>query len=154
MDEAAITKYIADTLGGVDVLVGSREAGSPEIAWGDTFFIYDPDRNLEPKHQNPFATIVTKDYGEFDRASNLDRPGVFRLNVGVSKPTFQSLFPARDADHDFTALDQIMPHPVYGKMYWVCVLNPSETTFGAVKPLLAEAYSMAVARHGKRRSEG
>ena len=31
--------------------------------------------------------------------------------------------------HDFTALDRIMPHPVYGKMYWVCVLNPSDETF-------------------------
>ena len=154
MDEATITKYIADTFDGVDVVVGSREAGSPEMAWGDTFFIYDPDRNLEPKHQFPFATIVTKDYGEFDRASNLDRPGVFRLNVGVSKQTFQSLCPAGDAGHDFTALDRIMPHPVYGKMYWVCVLNPSETTFEAVKTLLAGAYGMAVARHGKRRSEG
>jgi hypothetical protein len=151
-DEASITKYIADTFDGVDVVVGSREAGSPEIAWGDTFFIYDPDRNLEPRHQFPFATIVTKDYGEFDRASNLDRPGVFRLNVGVSKQTFQSLFPSGDAGHDFTALDQTMPHPVYGKMHWVCVLNPSETTFEAVKPLLAVAYGTAVARHGKRES--
>src|SRR6476661_1026608 len=116
MDEATITKYIADTFDGVDVVIGSREAGSPEIAWGDTFFIYDPDRNLEPRQQFPFATIVTKDYGEFDRASNLDRAGVFRLNVGVSKQKFQSLFPAPDAGHDFTALDRIMPHPIYGKM--------------------------------------
>ena len=92
MDEASITRYIADAFAGVDVVVASREAGSPEVAWGDTFFIYDPDRDLEPKHRFPFATIVTKDYGDFDRASNLNRPGVFRLNIGVSKDTYRSLF--------------------------------------------------------------
>src|SRR5919108_1666592 len=114
MDEASITRYITDTFAGVDV-VHPEASGAPEIAWGDTFFIYDPDRNLEPKHRFPFATIVTKDYGDFDRASNLDRPGVFRLNVGVRKETYRSLFgpqPANppaggvvDTGHDFSALD-------------------------------------------------
>jgi hypothetical protein len=42
LDEASITRYITDTFDGVDVVVASREAGSPEIAWGDTFFSYDP----------------------------------------------------------------------------------------------------------------
>lgn len=85
MDEAAITRYIATTFAGVDVVVASKEIGAPEIAWGDTFFIYDPDRNLDDARRFPYATIVTKDYGEFDNASNLDRPGVFRLNIGVCK---------------------------------------------------------------------
>lgn len=87
MNQAAITQHVTDTFDGVAVVVGSREAGSPKLAWGDTFFIYDPDRQLPPAGQFPFATIVTKDYGEFDRASNLDRAGVFRLNIGVSKET-------------------------------------------------------------------
>src|SRR5262249_44735755 len=87
VDEVSITRYITDTFDGVDVVVASRETGAPEVAWGDTFFSYDPDRDLEPKHRMPFATIVTKDYGDFDRASNLNRPGVFRLNIGVSKDT-------------------------------------------------------------------
>ncbi len=51
MDEASITAYIASTFAGVDVVVGSRKAGSPELAWGDTFFIYDPDRDLPPSRQ-------------------------------------------------------------------------------------------------------
>src|SRR5262245_50489823 len=122
MDEAAIAKYITDTFDGVDVVVASREAGSPEIAWGDSFFSYDPGRQLPPAKRFPFATIVTKDYGEFDCASMLDRPGVFRLNIGLSKETYRSLFgpqppspPAGGAvapGHDFTALDRMMPHPV------------------------------------------
>ena len=111
----------------------------------------------------PFATIVTKDYGDFDRASNLNRPGVFRLNIGVSKETYRSWFGPQpsppgtagvvDTGHDFTALDQIMPHPFYAPQSWVCVLNPSEATFQAVQPLLAEAYDLAVRRFGRGRSE-
>ncbi len=58
----------------------------------------------------PFTTIATAD-NEGDRVSNLDRPGVFRLNIGVSKQTFQVLFGTGKVDvsaYDFTALDTIM----------------------------------------------
>src|SRR5437763_14498011 len=106
MDEASIFQYITDTFDGV-------ETASAE---GYTFFFYGPDRKL------PFATLVTRD-NEYDRASHLDRPSVFRLNIGVSKDTYRSLFgpqPPRpgadgvvDTGHDFTALDQLLPHPVY-----------------------------------------
>jgi predicted DNA-binding protein (MmcQ/YjbR family) len=51
------------------------------------------------------------------------------------------------AEHDFTALDRLMPHPVYGRNHWVCVLNPSEATFETLKPLLEEAYDRAVERY-------
>ena len=146
MDQAGITRFITTTFAGVDPDVGSEEAGSPEVAWGDTFFIYDPDRSLEGARRFPFATIVTKDYGDFDNASNLDRPGVFRLNIGVSKETYASVFDA-GTEHDFTALDRLMPHPVYGHYHWICVLNPSEATFETLKPLLLEAYQRAVERY-------
>ena len=156
MEERDIIRYVTETCAGVDVVTGTDG-----IAAGDTFFIYDPERNLEPKRQFPFATIVTKDYGDFDRASNLNRPSVFRLNIGVSKDTYRSLFGPQpsppgaagvvDTGHDFTALDQIMPHPVYGNLSWVCVLNPSEATFQVVRPLLAEAYDRAVRKYPKPR---
>jgi hypothetical protein len=153
MDQQAITRYIADTFPGVAVVVASPETGAPEVAWGDTFFIYDPDRDLSPDRGFPFATIVTKDYGDFDCASNLNRPGVFRLNIGVSRDTYRALLgasptPAGAADpgYDFTVLDQLLPHPVYAPQSWVCVLNPSAETFERVQPLLAEAYERAVSR--------
>jgi hypothetical protein len=146
MDQDAIRSFIATTFDGVDVVIGSEELGTPEVAWGDTFFIYDPDRSLEGARQFPFATIVTRDYGDFDNASNLDRPGVFRLNVGVGRETYDSLFDP-DVEHDFTALDRLMPHPVYGGNHWVSVLNPSDATFGTLLPLLREAYDRAVRRH-------
>jgi hypothetical protein len=148
VDEAAITRYITDTFDGVDLTVAN----------GDTFYFYDPDRSDPLDRRLPFATLVTDD--RYDSASALHRPSVFRLNVGVSKETYQSLFgpqplaPAGadvvDTGHDFSALDQIMPHPVYAPMSWVCVLNPSDTTFEMVRPLLAEAYNLAVDRYVRR----
>jgi hypothetical protein len=144
LDEAAITAYIAETCPGTNVV-----AGTDGLAAGDTFFIYDPDRNLPDRQQLPFATIVTKDYGDFDNASNLNRDGVFRLNIGVSRGTYRSLFDDAEA-HDFTALDRLMPHPVYGSQSWICVLNPSAGTFERLKPLLREAYQIAVARLPRR----
>jgi hypothetical protein len=98
------------------------------------------------------ATIAIAD-NEYDHVSNLDRPGVFRLNIGVSRQTFQSLFGTNKVDvsaYDYTALDKIMPHPAYAAQRFVCVLNPSDVTFESVRALLAEAYDSAVRRHSKR----
>ena len=154
MDQDAIIRYVLENCPGVDVV-----RPTDGIAAGDTFFIYDPDRKLDPQRRFPFATIVTNDYGDFDRASNLDRPGVFRLNVGVSRDTYRSLFGPQpsppgaaghvDTGHDFAALDQLMPHPVYAPQSWVSVLNPSAATFERLRPLLAEAYERAVRRHDR-----
>jgi len=85
------------------------------------------------------------DYGDFDATSNLNRDGVFRLNVGVSRQTFRALFPSDEA-HDYAELDVLMPHPVYATQSWISVLNPSDQRFAEVKPLLAEAYGLAVRR--------
>ena len=130
MTEDDITQHIIDSLGG----------GHFEVADDNTFFFHGPDNKF------PFATIVTKD-SAFDNASKLDRPGVFRLNVGVGKETFRALFGEQEtANVDFTALDTLMPHPVYAKMYWVSVINPGDETFETVKPLIAEARGLAAAR--------
>lgn len=137
MDETAINSYITTTFEGVTTVAAN----------GDTFFFYDPQQMF------PFATLVLSNFN--DQVSDLDRPGVFRLNIGVGKQTFQGLFgvDAGASEYDFTALDRLMPHPVYGKMYWVCILNPSTTTFrSSVEPLLAEAYTMDRAKHDRRKA--
>jgi hypothetical protein len=136
MDEAAVIRYITGTFDGIET----------ETAMGATFFFYGPERML------PLATLVTDN--QHDSFSDLDRPSVFRLNIGVSRPTFEALFgskpavPTAGSGYDFTALDRIMPHPVYGNMSWACVLSPGDATFQSeVAPLLAEAYELAVKRH-------
>ena len=90
------------------------------------------------KHWPNFATLVTSD--EYDSASDLDRPGVYRLNIGVSKATFDKIA-GSNPKPDHTALDQLMPHPVYAMQHWVSILNPSEATFDRlVRALLDEAH--------------
>jgi|GEM_PF-3900004 len=39
-------------------------------------------------------------------------------------------------------------------MAWVCVLRPSAAAFDAVKPLLADAYTLAVGRYASRPTAG
>jgi hypothetical protein len=157
MNESEISQYITGTFEGVDVVTDS----------GNSFFFYNPDRNVPPDHRFPFVTLVTNNL--YDQFSNLNRPSVFRLNIGIGKQTFRSLegspsLPSgresaaisgeNSSDYDFTVLDQIMPHPVYGRMFWVCVLNPRKETFETnVRQLLAEAYDLAVSKH-KRRAAG
>jgi|SRR5579859_5867619 len=136
MDEASITQYITDSFANVET----------DTAFGYLFFFYDSD------HKLPFATLAASD-NDYDRVSNLDRPGVFRLNIGVSKTTFQSLFGEARVDvsrYDFTLLDTIMPHPEYALQSWVCVLSPGAATLETVKSLLAEAYDLAVKRNTRR----
>lgn len=149
MNETEIYQYLTGDLEGVDVVTVS----------GNSFFFYNPDSNVPPDHRFPFATLMTNDLN--DQFSNLDRSSAFRLNIGVSKQTFRSLFgePEFPADKsnsvlssfDYTALDQVMPHPVYGRMLWVCVLNPSKETFATnVRSLLTEAYDTAVSKYQRK----
>lgn len=133
MNETSVADYIAKTFPGVETTTN----------FGYTFFFYGSD------HKLPFATLASSD-NEYERISNLDRPGVFRLNIGVSKQTFQSLFSTAKVDvssYDFTLLDVIMPHPDYAQQYFICVLSPSEATFERIRALLAEAYDIAVRRY-------
>ena len=154
MDQDAIIQYITETFTGVEV---QRPTDGPGA--GDTFFFYDPQHNIDPTRRMPFATIVTKDYGEYDNASRLDRSDVFRLNIGVGSDTFRALFgaaPGEQSDqsptYDYAALDRLMPHPVYAPQSFVCVLNPSADTFETVKPLLADAYGKVATRHARRQA--
>ncbi|MFM9925516.1 DUF6194 family protein [Variovorax sp. H27-G14] len=126
MTEDDITQHIIDMLGG----------GHFVVADDNSFFFHGADNKW------PFATIVTKD-SDADSASNLNRPGVFRLNIRTGEERFHALFGEQEqAGTDFTALDRLMPHPTDAKTHWVSVINPSAKTFEAVKPLLVEAHKL------------
>ncbi len=115
-------------------------------AMGATFFSLDPD-----KHWPNFATIVTTDEHDEGAPSQLSRPGVFRLNIGVGKETFDRLV-GSTADPDYSAFDTILPHPVYAKQRWISVLNPTDATFrDVVLPLLAEAHGRVAAQLARHR---
>lgn len=143
-----ILQYCLDNLEGT-VLVNS---------WGENGIFYNPDGRL--KRGIYILTVKEKD-GENDKSSHLNRDNIFRVNLGVRKNTFVNLFgavPKRpdkggivDIPYDFTEINQIIPHPVYAWMGWVCVLNPDENTFETLKPLIQEAYEYAKEKYEKRK---
>lgn len=152
MTEDDVIAFVG-TLPGVHTLTAGETDGSPEIAWGDTFFTYAPDGH--PGTRMPFATIVTKDYPGFDTASDLNRPGVFRVNVNVGREAFERLIghpPAVRPGHDHTATDRFLPHPVYATQSWVSVLNPAMATAERLRSLLTAAHARAVRRDRRPRS--
>lgn len=126
-------------------------------AWGETSLFYNPGQLL-PRGVY-FATVKQKD-GDNDRASQLDRADVFRFNLGTSKPLFLERFgppPSRpgkgqviEGPWDFTALDEMTPHPVYGWMSWVSVLNPSEQTFAEMDEMIEAAFHKAKTAFDKK----
>ena len=150
MNMSGIEKYILENF--IDV--------HPLNSWGEKSFFLNPGKQL--KRGTYFATLKEKD-GNNDRASYLERDGIYRLNIGVSKEVYLSLFhilpkrPAKgcfiDGDYDFQKKDRVLPHPVYGWMGWICVLNPSVETFEMCKGLLDDAYNKAVKSTMKKLSK-
>ena len=148
MTPESVLKYCLDTLDGV-IEVNS---------WGERGIFYNPGNVLK---RGVYVLTVKEKDGENDRASRLDREGMWRLNIGVRKSTFLSLFgelPARpkkggvvDMLFDFSAVDIVMPHPVYAWMGWICVLNPSAETVERIKPLIQESYEYAKEKFRKRK---
>jgi hypothetical protein len=135
----AITRTILETWPETDVVQ----------ALGAAFFSLDPE-----KHWPNYATIVTTDEHDEGAPSRLSsRPGVFRLNIGVSRATFERLVGAmKEPDH--AAFDRVLPHPVYAKQLWISILNPSDATFReVVLPLLAEAHDRVAAQRARHRAE-
>jgi hypothetical protein len=127
-------------LDGVEVQTAAEGDGSPESAWGDSFFTVEGQ-------QMPFATVVVSNYPGFDEASDLDRHGVFRLNVGVGRERFTELVghpPSAPAEGvDYTGFDTVLPHPQYATQSWVAIVCPGERTDALARELLEFAHRRA-----------
>jgi hypothetical protein len=135
----------------VIVQIASSGDGSPEIAWGDTFF-YVRDKSGEPKKM-PFTTIVTKDYSGFDSESQLNRGDLYRLNIEVGREKFESIFGFMTSEFEenrtrfnFSSLNQLFPHPVYGSNGWVSIINPDQDAISEVNVLLDFSLERALRR--------
>ena len=87
MEAKQILDYCLSSLNGT-VLVES---------WGEKGIFYNP--GLVLKRGVYVLTVKEKD-GDNDKASNLDRTGIYRVNLGLRKSTFQKMYgkiPARPA---------------------------------------------------------
>jgi hypothetical protein len=147
MTPEAIQQHITQTFDGVHVIDHQ----------GDLFFYYNPGTH-QPDDLY-FATLMQSD--QYDKASNLGREGIYRLNLGLEKSTFKAHFgdhdwqPGPDAilqtGHDYTAQNTLIPHPYYGTSSWASILNPTPETFAhLIVPLLTEAHARALRKFQKR----
>ncbi|MET7330088.1 DUF6194 family protein [Nonomuraea sp. NPDC005650] len=146
MTENDIIQFVSGFPGVVTQTI-EENSDTPEVAWGDTFFFYDPEGTLEAHPRQPFATIVIKDYPDWDTVSDLNRPGVFRLNIAIGRAAMERLV-GDDPDVDYTAEDRVVPHPKYATQGWIAIVSPGEQA----RPLLTEAHARAVARHRPRKA--
>ncbi|WP_416963324.1 DUF6194 family protein [Streptomyces sp. Agncl-13] len=142
---------------GALVVVPEPGGDFPELAWGDAFFYYAPDGHM-PRNVQPYGTVVTKNYPD-DTASDLDPQGRWRVNIHVGRTAFRELTGEEqprslDRTHDFAAVDRVLPHPVYGALGWICVVNPGERTGELVRELLRGAHDDARARFARREERG
>jgi hypothetical protein len=145
----------ADTL--LELVRGRYDGLVDHDTWGERALFYNPGGDLP--RGTYFLTVKERD-SDNDRASDLDRPGVYRVTLGLSKTTYCERFgtpPSRpgaggvvDTGHDFTVLDELLPHPTYAWAGWVCVLAPSRETVETLWPLVDEAYERALATFGRR----
>jgi Family of unknown function (DUF6194) len=103
--------------------------------------------SLDETHWPNFATIVWTDEHDMGTPSNLARTGVFRVNVGVDRATYERLV-GSIAEPDYAAFDRFVRHPVYAKQRWISIVNPShETVRETLMPLIAEGHDrLAAAR--------
>ncbi|WP_435258273.1 DUF6194 family protein [Thioclava sp. FR2] len=81
-EEMTIDEIFAHVLRSCDGVIEDRN-------WGERGIFYNPGKVL-PKSIY-VLTIKDKDSPN-DKASQVNRPGVFRLNLGISRPAFTKLF--------------------------------------------------------------
>lgn len=126
-------------------------------SWGEKGIFYNPGGVLK---RGVYVLTVKEKDGDNDKGSHLDREGVYRVNLGLRKTTFEKLFgvvPKRpgkggivNMDFDFTKTGKLMPHPIYAWMGWACMLNPNKEEFEALKPFIQESYEYAVEKFNKK----
>jgi len=125
-------------------------------SWGETGWFCNPGR-VKPRGVY-VATLKDKD-GANDRASHLDRPGVYRLNLGIPPKLYETQFgprPARppaggvvEVPFDFTATGVLTPHPVYAWMGWVSMVCPHPDQLPLLESLLEYAWEFASKKASK-----
>jgi hypothetical protein len=139
------------TIEEIAAMVKQLDSGITEAKnWGERGLFYNP--GFKRAKGIYLLTFKEKD-GANDQASKLNRPGLYRLNLGLSKTQYAEQFgaqPSRPAagktvetGHDFTVVDQITPHPIYGWMSWCAVINPSLATIEIMWPWIVDAVQRA-----------
>jgi hypothetical protein len=124
----------------IEAFVAALANVQREENFGYSFFFVGDD------HRLPFVTLANAD-NDYDNVSNLNRDGVYRVNIGISKATFQNLIGESRTDPiDYSRLNVFLPHPDYAKQHFICILNPAGENVETTKQLIREAHAIAAAR--------
>ncbi len=110
------------------------------------FYFYASEQAL------PVVTVALSD-NEYDNISHLSREGVYRVNIGIKKETFATLFPDADAATDYTMLNRFLPHPHYAAQYYICILNPEGTEMTDTLRYIEESYLIAKQRFERKQTK-
>ncbi len=131
----------------IESFVAALENVQREDSYGYGMFYIGEERIM------PFVSTVDSD-NEYDDVSNLDRDGVFRINIGVSRKTFEALFGDEPAENvDYSLLNTFLPHPHYAKQHFICILNPEGENVESTKTYINEAHDIATAQYQRRKSK-
>src|SRR3954467_10171648 len=103
------------------------------------------------EQMTPFVSIAGSD-NDYDNVSNLNRDGIFRVNIGVSSETYKRLFPKVPEKVDYSQLNIFMPHPHYAAQNFICILNPSGPELEQNMAFIEEAYAIAKRRFERKTS--
>ena len=158
MSMEQIIGAVRDLDGALVVIPGAGRATRPSWRGGTRSSTSRPTAVM-PQHVQPYGTIVTKDYPD-DTASELDARGSLagerarrprELPPAHGGRKHASLTRARDHRGRPT---WCCPHPVYGALGWVAVVNPGEETTETVLQLLRDGHRAARARVERRQGNG
>jgi hypothetical protein len=128
----------------IETFIESLENVNRTENYGYIFYLIGDEQMLT------FTTIANTD-NEYDSVSNLNRDGVYRINIGVSRETFNTLFPKSLPEPiDYTTLNTFLPHPDYAKQNFICILNPTGDNIEKTKQLIQEAHTIATTRHQRK----
>jgi hypothetical protein len=123
----------------VEAFVSGMQDVQREDNYGYVFFFVGDDHLLS------FVTVANAD-NEWDNVSNLNREGVFRVNIGISRETFDTLIGEPSEPVDYSVLNTFLPHPEYAKQNFICILNPEGQNAEKTKELIREAHAIAAKR--------
>ncbi|HBI0890800.1 TPA: hypothetical protein I2Z89_RS13800 [Staphylococcus aureus] len=101
------------------------------------------------EHKLPFVSFADSD-NEYDNVSNLDRNEIFRINIGVSKDSFNNLVNNQTNNIDYTITNTFLPHPHYSSQNYICILNPKNENIQKTKEFIKEAHLIASKRFEKK----
>ena len=107
------------------------------------------DENESPEEEIP--EVVPKETEIFQEVEEIIEEVVLSVNHEQELPNYEERVAEREREFleleerrrkivDFSKEDVIQPHPTYGSSYWVCVVNPSDKTFGILKGYMKLSY--------------